>query len=256
MTKFKSIAVLMGIMALASCEKNGVQDITGVTPDAKIRFFNFALNAPSVNFFANDTKVTAILSSAGTPVSTGVVYGGVAAGGLYSGVAAGTYQFSAQISDTNIKNVTVAKVSQAIVAGKTYSFFTSGLYDATTRTSDGFIVEDNYPTTFDYTQALVRFVNAIYNSTPMTLYAKNQVTGVETAIGGAIAYKSAGAFVGLPNGVYDLSTRVTGSTTNVIVRTAVGFAQGSVYTIGARGDITIVSTTATNRPFLDNTANR
>jgi hypothetical protein len=27
-------------------------------------------------------------------------------------------------------------------------------------------------------------------------------------------------------------------------------------TIGARGDITITSTTATNRPFLDNTANR
>ncbi len=256
MMKFKSIAVLMGVVALASCEKNAVQDITGATPDAKIRFFNFALNAPSVNFFANGTKVTAVLSTAGTPVSTGVGYGGVASAGLYTGVSTGTTQFSAQISDTSIKNVTVATVSQNIEAGKAYSFYMSGLYNATTRTSDGFIVEDNYPVNYDYTQALVRFVNAIYNSVPMVMYAKNTVTGVETPIGGAIAYKSAGAFVGLPNGVYDLSTRASGSSTNIIVRTAVGFAQGTVYTITARGDITVTSATATNRPFLDNTTNR
>jgi hypothetical protein len=36
----------------------------------------------------------------------------------------------------------------------------------------------------------------------------------------------------------------------------VSFNGGKVYTIGARGDITVVSTTATNRPFLDNTANQ
>ena len=42
----------------------------------------------------------------------------------------------------------------------------------------------------------------------------------------------------------------------MITRTGVQFVAGKVYTIGARGDITIVSTTATNRPFLDLTANR
>ena len=31
---------------------------------------------------------------------------------------------------------------------------------------------------------------------------------------------------------------------------------GRLYTIGARGDMTVVSGTAVNRPFLDNTANR
>ena len=54
MMKFRSIAVLLGVFALASCNQDGVQDITGVVPAAKIRFFNFALNAPQVNFFAND----------------------------------------------------------------------------------------------------------------------------------------------------------------------------------------------------------
>jgi hypothetical protein len=75
-------------------------------------------------------------------------------------------------------------------------------------------------------------------------------------VGGPVAYKAGGAFTSLPGGVYDLATRYAGSTTNAIVRTAVSFSPGRVYTIGARGDITITSTTATNRPFLDNTANR
>jgi hypothetical protein len=35
----------------------------------------------------------------------------------------------------------------------------------------------------------------------------------------------------------------------------VTFIGGHIYTVGARGDITITSTTATNRPFLDNTTN-
>ena len=256
MMKFRSIAVLAGIVALASCDKNAVQDITGVVPQAKIRFFNFGVGTPSVNFFANDAKVTAVLSTAGTPVSTGVAQGGVAAGGLYTGVSAGTYQFSAQISDTAIKNVKVTTINQTIDVGKAYSFFVSGLYDAAARTAEGFILEDAYPAAFDYTQAYVRFVNAIYNSDAMTLYAKNQLTGIEVPIGGAVVYKKGGAFVPVPNGVYDLSTRVAGSTTNVIVRTGVSFSFGSVYTIGARGDITVVSTTLANRPQLDNTLNR
>jgi hypothetical protein len=121
---------------------------------------------------------------------------------------------------------------------------------------DSFIVEDPFPDTFDYSVALVRFVNAISNANPMTLYAKLQTSGVETAIGGDIAYKGAGTFTALPSGLYDLSTRYAGSSTNAITRAAVSFSAGRIYTIGALGDITITSTTATNRPRLDNTLNR
>ena len=46
----------------------------------------------------------------------------------------------------------------------------------------------------DYTVAYVRFVNAISNAAPMTLYAKHTTTLTETAVGGAVTYKSAGAF--------------------------------------------------------------
>ena len=75
-------------------------------------------------------------------------------------------------------------------------------------------------------------------------------------IGGVIAYKGAGAFDAVVPGVYNLATRYAATATNAIARTNVSFVAGRVYTIGARGDITVTSTTATNRPFLDNTANR
>jgi len=105
----------------------------------------------------------------------------------------------------------------------------------------------------------VRFVHAISNANPMTLYAKNQTSGVETAIGSEVAYKGATGFVTIPAGAYDLSTRYAGVTTNAMARTGIQFAGGRVYTITARGDITVASSQAcgaANRTCLDNTTNR
>ncbi|HEU4564815.1 MAG TPA: hypothetical protein VFS05_09210, partial [Gemmatimonadaceae bacterium] len=59
-----------------------------------------------------------------------------------------------------------------------------------------------------------------------------------------------------PPGSYDLHARAAGSTTDLIVRTTLLFEAGHVYTITARGDMTVTSSSATNRPYLDNTANR
>jgi hypothetical protein len=75
-------------------------------------------------------------------------------------------------------------------------------------------------------------------------------------VGAEISYKGAGAFVSLPGGVYNLGARYAGVGTNAISRTSVSFVAGRVYSINARGDITVTSGTATNRPFLDNTAIR
>ena len=74
-------------------------------------------------------------------------------------------------------------------------------------------------------------------------------------IGSAVAYKSASEFVGVQGGsVYNLATRVAGASTDAITRTAITFNNGRVYTITARGNMTV--TTGTNAPFLDNTTNR
>ena len=147
-------------------------------------------------------------------------------------------------------------MTTTLEAGKNYSLYQSGFYNTTTKTVDGFVVEDPFPADINYAQASVRLVHAISNANAMQLIARNTVSGVEVQIGGAVAYKSAGAFTEVQGAVYDLFTRYAGSTTNVITRTAVSFSAGKVYTISARGDITVTSTTATTRPFLDNTANR
>ncbi|BAH40238.1 MAG TPA: DUF4397 domain-containing protein [Gemmatimonas aurantiaca] len=251
---------LLGAVVLAACDKTAVQTIDGPLPTARIRFYNFGLNAPGMNFYANTDKVTAISSATGVESTTGIVYGGVGLGSLYSALAPGQYTFTGRIAATVDKDVAVATIPGALADGKAYSLFVSGFYNTTAKTVEGFIVEDVLPPepleVGRFLVTHVRFVNAIPNSSPMTLYARNTTTGTEVAIGGAIAYKSAGAFVEIPAGTYDLNTRVAGSTTNVISRAATGFAGGRVYTIGGRGDMTITSTTATNRPFLDNTTNR
>lgn len=241
---------------LAACGDSKVQDITGPTAAARIKFFNFGVNAPAVNFYAGSSKMTAILSTTGTESTSGVAYGSAGGGGLYSSIAPGSYDFTGKIAAATDKDLAIAKVTSTIADGKAYSLYLSGFYDAAGKSVEGFVVEDALPASFDYANAYVRFVNAISNSSPMTLYAKNTVTTTEVPIGGLIGYKTGGAFVQVPTGVYDLGARLSGSSTNAVARTAVSFVAGRVYTISARGDITITSTTATNRPFLDNTANR
>jgi hypothetical protein len=268
----RSLAVLLSAAMLAACKGDGVQDITAPLPGAAVKFFNFGVNAPAVNFYANDTKLTAISSTSCTPPTdpaclakgiestTGVASGAAAAGGFYVGVTPGQYTLSGRIAAAIDNGLAVASTPATLADGKFYSYYTSGIYDATAKKSDAFVVEDVLPAVSpDPTIAYVRFVNAISNSSPMTLYVKNTVSGQEVAVGAAVAYKAAGAFIAVPAGVYDLNTRAAGSATNLITRTAVSFNAGAatrVYTITARGDMTVTSTTATTRPQLDNTANR
>jgi hypothetical protein len=252
----RSFAALLGAALLSACGPEGVQEIVSTPPGASVKFFNFGVNAPGVNYYANDIKLTAISSTSGAESTSGTTYGAAGNAGLYSGVAPGAYTFTGRIAAATDKDVAITSVASTLADGKYYSMYTSGFYNSATKQVESFLVADDFPATIDYTVAYVRFVNAISNSSPMTLYAKNTATGVEVAIGAAVAYKQAGAFVAIPIGPYDLSTRVSGSSANAIVRTAVGFSPGRTYTIASRGDMTVTSTTATNRPQLDNTVNR
>ena len=258
MNRYRALAALLCAAALSSCDQNAVQEIAGPAPGARVKFFNFGVNAPAVNFYAGDTKMTAISSTTTPPVEStlGVAYGSVGSGGFYSGIVPGQYTLSGKISATIDKDLIISQVSATIVDGKNYSYYMSGFYNTVTKTVGGFVVEDPYVEAFDYSVAYVRFIHAISNANPMTLYATNTTTAAVVTVGAEVAYMGAGAFIAVPNGVYNLGTRYAGVGTNAISRTLVSFVAGRVYTIGARGDITIVSTTATNRPFLDNTANR
>jgi hypothetical protein len=257
MTRYRALAALLLTVIFSACEKNAVQDITAPEPGARIKFFNFGVNAPSVNFYAGTAKMTATSSTTGVEATTGVSYGAVSASGFYSGIAPGAYDFTGRIAATVDKDLVIATRPATLEDGKAYSLYLSGFYDAVGKTSASFIVEDDFPEAFDFTVAQVRFVHAISNAAPMSLIVTNTTTSEVDTLGTTeIAYQAAGPFVSLPPGRYNLATRYAGGTTNIISRTNVDFVGGRTYTIGARGDITVVSGTATNRPFLDNTANR
>jgi len=262
MTRHSYIAALLCAGVLSACSKDPVRDISGPPPAAsRIKFFNFGVNAPSVNFYANTTKMTAIQNSTdGVEATTGVAYGGVGAGGAYEAIAPGPYTLTGKIAATTDKDLSISPLAATIEDGKYYSYYMSGIYNTTTKTVEAFVVEDPVVAPTDFTVATVRFVHAISNANPMTLFAKNTLTPfAETAIGAEVAYKGAGAFTAIPAGVYDLSTRYTGLTTNAMTRPGVSFVGGRVYTITARGDITVAPSTAcgaTNKTCLDNTANR
>ena len=255
------MAPLLLTAALTACgDQNPIQDLP-VAPllETRIKFFNFGVNAPQVNFYADNTKMTAVQSGTGTEATTGVAYGGVGNGNAYSQIGAGQHSLTGRIAATTDKDLPIATVSTTIDADKYYSFYMSGFYNTTTKTVDAFVVEDPVTPPTDYTVAYVRFVNAISNvANPLILYAKYTVgdtTRVDTLTAG-VAYKGATAFTTIPAGVYNLFARYQDSTANKTARSGVSFLGGRVYTVGARGDITITSTTATNRPFLDASTNR
>lgn len=256
MNRFRTLAALGALVALGACDKNAVQEIAGPESGARVKFYNFGVGAPQVNFYANNTKMTAISSTTGVESTTGVAYGALGSGGLYLSLTPGAYDLTGRISAAVDKDLIIATQNATLEDGKAYSFYMSGFYNTTTKSVEGFVVEDSYPAAIDWTAATVRFVNAISNSSPMVMVVKNSTTGAETAVGATVAYKAAGAFVALPPGSYDIFTRLGPTSANVITRTAVSFSAGRTYSISARGDMTVTSATATNRPFLDNTTNR
>jgi hypothetical protein len=248
MSRLKPIAVLLCAAAvLSSCdlfEENAVQDITGPLPASRIKFFNFGVGAPGVNFYANDTKMTAISSTSGEESTNGVNYGNAGANGMYLAIDPGQFTFSGRIAAATDKDLPISTVSATIEAGKYYSFYQSGIYDGTAKTVDAFVIEDVMPTgTIDFSVAHVRFVNAISNGTgDLNLFADNaQTTDPEIPIGGAVAYKAAGAFVPVPQGIYNLRAAYTGGA-NVVTRNTLSFVGGRVYTITSRGNTATAST--------------
>lgn len=259
MKKLTSLAVLLCAAVLSSCGEEAFPDITGPMAESRIKFFNFGVGVPGVYFYANNAKVAGISSvstvidsktgvvTGGAESITGVVYGGVTAGGYYSAIAPGSLDLSAKLADTTLRSVVVSKVTTTIASGKFYSYFISGAYDATAKTAEAFVVEDNFPATVDWTKAYVRFVNAGPTSAPLTLYGTNTTTATaEAAIGAITAYKSGSAFVALPTGSYNLAAKDAAGASK-ITRTAVQFSAGRVYTITVRGTTTL---------FLDNTTNQ
>lgn len=271
MRGLRLFAALAAAAVVAACgEKNAAQNISAPIAGSAVKFFNFGVGDPAVNFYANDKKISAVSSAAcssavngkttdstclstGKETTSGTGYGANAStAGVYYSIAPGSYTLSGRITATTDNGVAISNTPASFENGKFYSYYLSGIYNTGTKTVEGFVVEDPIPDTSS-TVAFVRFVNASSNSQPMTLHLTNS-TGADSTIGSAVAYKGASAFVRIAPGNYDLSTYVSGSNTAVITRTGVAFNVGRAYTVTAYGDMT--ASTGTNKPTLDVTPNR
>ncbi len=255
------LAVILLTTIIYSCKKNGVQVIATPVNGAQVKFFNFAVNGPVVNFYVNDKKASAAVSTTGVESPTaGVAYAAVYPSiNSYAVITPGTYDIKAirPSTATTDANVVISTFNASLLDGKNYSLYTSGLYDAANKKSDAFIIEDILPA-IDTSGAFVRFVNTSFNAQPFDLYMKNTTTLVETKVASNVAYKNASTFAKVSSGIYDLILRSPSApTVNVFVRTAVGVIKSSTYSFSLRGDMTVSPTgTAANRPFIDNTPNR
>jgi hypothetical protein len=247
------LLIICAVLFFTSCEKNAVQQIDYAPTGAFVRISNFAVGGPSVNFYADGVKITAAGSTTGVEATTGV-----GAYGIFPGTNSyihlpnvGNVTISAKTPEkaTTNPNITTVSLPTTLVAGKYYSYYTSGIYDATAKTTTAFILEDKLPA-LDTGFAYVRLVNAIPNATAgYTLAGVHTTTQAAVTIATPTAFMSATDFVKVPNGVYNLTSTSTGSPT--IIRNAVSFSKGFVYTIAARGNALTASTQA-----LDLTRNK
>ncbi|TKC00736.1 DUF4397 domain-containing protein [Pedobacter cryophilus] len=255
-----TLLIFCAMLIISSCDKDAVQIIHTPPNGPLVRVYNFALNGPSANFFINDFKISAANSTTGKELATGLGYSGVfpTNNSYINAPTSGSVAFKTivPLNATVNPGITVANVTSTIETGKYYSFYTSGVFDATAKTTSGFIIEDMIPAV-DTSTAYVRIVNTVPNAgiAGFDLKGVNTTTLATVVIAAPTAYKAASEFVKVPNGIYNLTAVSTNTPTSyTIIRNAVSFSKGFVYTISTRGDATLA--TGTNARALDLTRNR
>lgn len=255
------------VVMFSSCEKNAVTDITVPYSGAQFKYYNFAINGPTVNFYANDVKTTATLTATGIEAPTGVNYGGLVPLRGYSLSPVGTVKFSSLTPSTMVVDAALGRgpgietstVTREVVDGKNYSYYTSGIYDYATKKSDAFIIEDVLPAA-DTSMAYIRLVNPGFNTTAINLELTQTFTSttpgdpplvvITTPITGVV-YKTASPYVAVKQGAYSLRL-LDPASGKIVVRAATSLIKGRIYTFTLRGNLI----TGVPAAFLDFTENR
>lgn len=246
---------------MISCKDQAVLNINEPIVGARVKLYNFGINAPTVNFYSNDTKISAVLSATGVESINGISFGNVYPTIGYALSPEGQRLFKAitpSTITTTTPNLTIAAVSAEVTNDKFYSVFVGGIYNATDKKADMFVVEDDFPKGLDTATTYIRLVNP--GSSTSTLKAiltkTTTVTGqppiVENfTLADAVPYKSASPFMAFKPGAYSI-TVTDAASGKVVTRAATSFLRERVYTLALRGNL------ITNTPaaFIDFTTNQ
>src|SRR5258708_7252676 len=105
--------------ALFACDKNTVQQLPSEPLlSTRVKFFNFGVNAPQVNFYADQQKMTAVQSGTGSEATTGVAYGGGGNGDSYTPGGSGTHTLPRRLAAAPGKEPPSADAATTVAAGE------------------------------------------------------------------------------------------------------------------------------------------
>jgi len=256
MKYIKTVIAAVIVLAFTACDKNAFQVIDAPPTGPNFRVYNFAVGGPQVNIYVNDVKVSAIGSTTGKESASGI-----AAYGIFPGTNSyvniqnnGNVVIKAKtpVNATTNPGIETTTTTSNFENGKFYSFFTSGIYNATARTTSSFVVEDKIPA-IDINFAYIRLVNTVPNAANgFDLKATNKATNEVITISGPIPFQSASEFIKVPDGIYNISATSINTPANYVINRAdLTVTKGFVYTLAPRGTVVTASTLA-----IDMTRNR
>ncbi|MBO0948320.1 DUF4397 domain-containing protein [Fibrella forsythiae] len=239
MFKITTIYLLGGLgLLLSACgTKSDIQSNQIPATGARVKFVHAVVDGPTVNVFANDTKLNGTALAYGTSFPT-----------EYSALMPGqtTLKVSTVASGT-VAETAVLTAPVALEADKYYSVVAAG----TAAAPVGFIIDDDQ-TVANPKKNYIRVLNLLSTGQSVDLAIASGTPATVTTPVTNLAYKGVSAYVEVdPNAAaspYSLQIRSTGTTT--AIGTALSFNtlnQGRKYTLVVRG---AVGRTGTAAPTL------
>jgi hypothetical protein len=228
---------------LSSCEENAIIEQTEyVTSGANIRFSVAAQDAPMVNFYLNDQKVTAKSPVNGREV--GLVWSSALTSAMhpssygYVNVPAGNYTLAA-IDTTTVPGTTNLKMNKVLSTSvqledkKNYTSYLvgqAGNYEVLT-------VKDDIPP-YDFSKSYIRFVNVMAGAPgKFTIKAKGTDPVTDTVVvASMVPYKGESGYVSITPGTYNIAVFLEGKSAAYTTWTAGVILPGRTYTFFTRGN--------------------
>jgi hypothetical protein len=285
MKKLSYLSVCLLALAITSCKKGSITQISDYAQGVQVKFIHVAPGTPALDGYINGTKVTPQQSVsvtdnlAATSIVTGYIYLGVFPGSNYAVVPSGSTAIKVLAStpvpalisaQTVSPGASLGSFTQTTNDGEAYSVFTMGLQGSATTPLTAKVVQDKFPAAVAG-MAYIRFANFMPNGLPLDVTATYTPTGgvaTTTTFTTNIAYPALTDFLPLPVNAasttsYVLQAYNTGTTTKVGAALTLSLTPGRYYTVMARGlyadypvpgtSITLKATARPTLPVTDNT---
>lgn len=215
-----------------SCKKNN--DAPTVLTTAQLNLVNASSN--TINFYLNGTRLN----------NTTSFYPGGSLGYVFN-VASGTQNYQFKIAGN--ENILFTK-PLTLDSGKKYSLYISG------QTADNAFMTNDVLTADTAGNALVRFVNASPDSSPLVVAFEGGSTAttiLDTIKFSSVAYKTTTDFIKVKGGFsHNVSVYQASSSSNPKRDTTVILNSGQIYTIYSYGLVGTVGNQALNTSLIVN----